>query len=90
MLLASCKTTGDATKPDNPTIVQKPPQEKVEVRYRNIVETKTTIIDTACDWVKPIFVSGSDNLTDGTARQILAHNKTYVANCGDKRDKPSN
>jgi hypothetical protein len=34
-----------------------------------------------CDWVQPIRPSRGDQLTDGTARQILAHNKTGVVLC---------
>lgn len=37
--------------------------------------------DGACSWVKPIYVSKSDQLTDGTARQILAHNETWERVC---------
>jgi hypothetical protein len=35
-----------------------------------------------CEWVKPIYVSRTDALTDGTARQILAHNESWKAVCG--------
>jgi hypothetical protein len=35
-----------------------------------------------CEWAKPIYVSRSDVLTDGTARQILAHDETYQEICG--------
>ena len=45
----------------------------------------TKVIDTACDWVGFIYISQQDVLTDGTARQILAHNETLAKNCG----KPS-
>lgn len=37
---------------------------------------------TDCDWARPIYVSRADQLTDGTARQILAHNDTGAALCG--------
>lgn len=46
------------------------------------VQVKTRIIDTACDWTKPIFVSKTDVLSDETARQILAHNMAGEKNCG--------
>jgi len=49
------------------------------------VQTKPVVIDTACKWVQPIYISKDDVLTDGTARQILAHNKAYVVACGDPR-----
>lgn len=35
-----------------------------------------------CEWTAPILVSQSDDLTDGTARQILAHNRTGERVCG--------
>ena len=37
---------------------------------------------TDCAWARPIYVSRSDTLTDGTARQILAHNETGKTMCG--------
>lgn len=48
-------------------------------------EPETRIIDTGCDWIKPIFISKQDILTDGpggTAPQILAHNETGASRCG--------
>jgi hypothetical protein len=48
---------------------------------------KTRIVDTACDWTKPIYVDNSDVLTDGTARQILAHNLAGAKACGWKPRK---
>jgi hypothetical protein len=48
-------------------------------------EPSPVVIDTACKWVNFIYISKSDVLTDGTARQILAHNETLAKNC----DKPS-
>ena len=35
-----------------------------------------------CDWAAPIRPSRADQLTDGTARQILAHNETGAKLCG--------
>lgn len=35
-----------------------------------------------CVWAKPILVSKADILTEGTARQILEHNRTWKAVCG--------
>ena len=40
------------------------------------------VVDTACDWTKPIYVDASDVLTDETARNILAHNRAGAKNCG--------
>jgi hypothetical protein len=39
-----------------------------------------------CEWVRPIYPSKDDSLTDGTARQILNHNETGKDICG--WDKP--
>lgn len=39
------------------------------------------VVDTACKWVAPIYISKADVLTDETARQILAHNETYMTVC---------
>lgn len=41
--------------------------------------TVTKIVDTACDWVKPISASASDTLE--TKCQILAHDLTLAKNC---------
>jgi hypothetical protein len=38
-------------------------------------------IDSCGAW-RPILVSRADTLTDGTARQILAHNETGARLCG--------
>ena len=35
-----------------------------------------------CEWTAPILVSQGDDLTDGTARQILAHNEAGAEVCG--------
>ncbi|MGM8915381.1 hypothetical protein [Enterobacter hormaechei] len=41
------------------------------------------MVDTACDWVKPIY--GTDHdwvvLDKQTKRDILTHNKAWQANC---------
>jgi len=46
----------------------------------NVIE-KINVVDTACSWVKPIYISKDDVLTDGTARQILANNRAYASSC---------
>ena len=51
------------------------------VRIEEVVKARTVIIDTACDWVRPIFISRSDTLTIETARSILVHNETWEAQC---------
>jgi hypothetical protein len=45
-------------------------------------QVKTRIIDTGCDWTRPILVNGADVLSDATARQILAHNEAGAKHCG--------
>lgn len=44
---------------------------------------KPVVVDTACNWVKPIYVTEADIMTmdDRTKRAILTHNKTWKANC---------
>jgi hypothetical protein len=64
-LLSSCSTDGPAIKP------------APDVQ----IVTQTKIVDTACDWVKPIYVSKTDVLSDETARSILAHNEAGAKNC---------
>ena len=51
------------------------------VRIEEVIRAHTVIIDTACDWVRPIFISRSDTLTIETARSILVHNETWEAQC---------
>jgi hypothetical protein len=45
------------------------------------VVTKTRIVDTACDWVKPIYLDKTDVLSDATAKAILAHDQAGEKNC---------
>lgn len=40
-----------------------------------------SVVDSACEWVLPIYISSRDVLTPGTARQILNHNETLEKNC---------
>ncbi len=68
-LSSSCATDGPAIKlPSVPCDPQ--------------IVTKTRIVDTGCDWERPIYVSKTDVLSDDTARQILAHNTAGAKNCG--------
>ncbi|WP_375753471.1 hypothetical protein [Enterobacter roggenkampii] len=41
------------------------------------------VVDTACDWVKPIYLTDHDiDVMDRqTKKDILAHNKVWQANC---------
>lgn len=44
---------------------------------------KVDLIDTACDWVKPIYltVHDIDVMGNQTKKDILAHNIAWQANC---------
>ena len=44
--------------------------------------TNGVVTDTGCLVFKPIYVSQSDELTEGTARQVLRHNETGRVVCG--------
>lgn len=50
-------------------------------KLKQAIDQQPIVIDTACDWVKPIYISNADVLSDGTARQILALNQTWQKNC---------
>ncbi|MEG6453306.1 hypothetical protein [Enterobacter cloacae] len=41
------------------------------------------VVDTACDWVKPIYLTEHDIdvLGSQTKKDILAHNKSWYVNC---------
>ncbi|WP_368538645.1 hypothetical protein [Enterobacter hormaechei] len=45
-------------------------------------------MDTACDWVKPIYGTDPDwdVLDSQTKKDILAHNKAWQANCHATKD----
>ncbi|EPW0180507.1 hypothetical protein ACXWHM_002294 [Enterobacter hormaechei] len=47
------------------------------------------VVDTACDWVKPIYLTGHDiDVMDRqTKKDILAHNKAWQANCQKTTEK---
>jgi hypothetical protein len=45
------------------------------------VVTKTRIVDTSCDWVKPIYLDKMDVLSDATAKAILAHDLAGAKAC---------
>lgn len=36
---------------------------------------------TSCAWMRPIYISKDDVLTEGTARAILGHNEAWTAVC---------
>ena len=47
------------------------------------------VVDTACDWVKPIYLTDHDIdvLDRQTKKDILAHNKAWQANCQNTKEK---
>lgn len=51
------------------------------------VVVQTRVVDTACDWTKPIYVDKADVLTEDTAKAILAHNRAGAKVCGWKPRK---
>ncbi len=48
---------------------------------------RATEQDLGCVWAKPIYLSRFDQLTKGTADQLIAHNETGAKRCGWKRIK---
>ncbi|WP_336242101.1 hypothetical protein [Enterobacter cloacae] len=46
------------------------------------------VIDTACDWVKPIYLTDHDIdvLDRQTKKDILAHNKAFKSVCTESTD----
>jgi hypothetical protein len=50
----------------------------------SFLATENKVVDTFCIQTKLILISKKDDLTDGTARQILAHNELVQKNCPNK------
>jgi len=48
------------------------------------MKPEVKIVDTSCDWVKPIFVRKADKLSRPTATEILAHDDKWKQFCGAK------
>ena len=50
------------------------------------------VVDTACDWVKPIYLTDHDidAMDRQTKKDILAHNKAWQANCQKETEKKTN
>jgi len=48
------------------------------------MKPEVKIVDTSCDWVKPIFVRKADKLSSPTATEILAHDDKWKQFCGAK------
>lgn len=52
---------------------------------------RVPVVD-GCSWVRPVYLSTEDVLTDETARQVLVLNETWEKVCSDGTDpstKPS-
>ena len=77
--IAILAMTGCATQEQKP--------EAQPSRVEEVIRERTLVIDTACQWVAPIYIRKSDVLTIQTARSILNHNETWEANC--KKDAPA-
>jgi len=45
------------------------------------VAPEIRVVDTGCDWTKPILVEPGDQMVDRTARSVLAHNETWARRC---------
>ena len=71
--IAILAMTGCATQEQKP--------EAQPSRVEEVIRERTLVIDTACQWVAPIYIRKSDVLTIQTARAILNHNETWRANC---------
>lgn len=48
------------------------------------IESAPVVIDAGCLWSKPIYVSRTDLLSEGTAEAILIHNETWQRRCQQK------
>lgn len=75
LAMTGCATTEPTKQVEQPT------------RVEEVIRERTLVIDTACQWVAPIYIRKSDVLTIQTARAILNHNETWEANC--KKDTPA-
>ncbi|EPB4369063.1 hypothetical protein MOW87_001885 [Citrobacter freundii] len=55
----------------------------VDRELRGTGPAKVEVIDTGCDWVKPIYGTDHDwdSLDKQTKKDILAHNKAWQVNC---------
>ena len=53
----------------------------------NLPSAEAVVVD-GCSWVRPVYLSTEDVLTDETARQVLVLNETWEMVCSDGT-KPS-
>lgn len=74
--ISGCATTGSS----NPPIQPEPSPLAVEPE----VQVQTRIVDTACSWVKPIYLKPTDVLADESFNQIKDHDKMWLQKCGKK------
>lgn len=59
------------------------------VRQLCVTFTRPVVVDTACSWVRVIYLTDHDIdvLEKQTKRDILAHNKSVQANCSQLTEK---
>ena len=51
----------------------------------NLPSAQDVVVD-GCSWVRPVYLSTEDVLTDETARQVLVLNETWERVCSDGID----
>ena len=51
----------------------------------NLPSAESGAVD-GCSWVRPVYLSTEDVLTDETARQVLVLNETWERVCSDGTD----
>ena len=52
----------------------------------NLPSAGVPVVD-GCSWVRPVYLSTKDVLTDETARQVLVLNETWERVCSDGTDQ---
>ena len=52
----------------------------------NLTSAESGAVD-GCSWVRPVYLSTEDVLTDETARQVLVLNETWERVCSDGTDQ---
>lgn len=70
LALSGCATMASCDPP------KAPEQPQPEIR------TVTKVVDTACQWVKPIYLDPKDVLSKATSDSIAAHDMMGVEKCG--------
>ena len=51
----------------------------------SLPSAQAVVVD-GCSWVRPVYLSTEDVLTDETARQVLVLNETWERVCSDGTD----